>query len=294
MSKKVELERVKSSNDSSFMYGTIECRYFPKPLHYHPEMELVYINKGEGVCFAGDGMSSFKSGDLFFFIAGITHYFKSAPQFYQNSYPLRCGSTYIQFSETILPADYPNMPGCSSINNLVQSSNLGLKWSLESIPDGVVEQLEYMEQITGFERLMMLYKVLDSLGKALDQSVSIASTRGVLIVGDGCDLPCNSVLDYIMLNFHRNITLEELADNAGMNRTALCRHFRNRVGRSIFDFLLEFRIKYAQQQLLGTKLHISQIAIEAGFNNLPNFNVQFKKLSGCTPGEYRNRMRNPL
>ncbi|MFR9651668.1 MAG: AraC family transcriptional regulator [Rikenellaceae bacterium] len=284
--KRVELERVKSSTGSSFMYGTTECRYFPKPLHYHPEIELVYINKGEGVCFAGDGMISFRAGDLFFFMAGMTHYFRSAPQFYELSYPLRCGSTYIQFSESILPADYQRMPGCRGIKSLIDSSSMGLKWCRESCPEHIIQRIENMGQVSGFARLMILYDLLDCLSGELGSAESISSVNGVYVSGDGA---YKSVLDYIMLNFNQNITLDELAEYAGMNRTALCRHFRNRVDRSIFDFLLEFRVKYAQQQLLTTKLHISQIAIEAGFNNLPNFNVQFKRLTGCTPGEYRNR-----
>lgn len=267
------------------MYGTTECRYFPKPLHHRYEIELVYINKGEGVCFAGDGMESFRAGDLFFFMAGMTHYFRSAPHFYEPSYPLRCGSTYIQFSESVLPADYQQMAGCHGVKSLIDGSVAGLKWSRGEYNNSIVECIQRMEQVSGFERLMMLYQLLDSLSGELSSAEKISSEVGIYASGDGA---YKSVLEYIMLNFNRNITLDELAEYARMNRTALCRHFRSRVDRSIFDFLLEFRVKYAQQQLLTTKLHISQIAIEAGFNNLPNFNVQFKRLTGCTPGEYRN------
>lgn len=288
MSKKIELEKVESSADNGFRFGTMECRYFPKRLHFHPEMEVVYINKGEGLCFAGDGITQFRPGDLFFFSANISHYFQSAPQFYDMNYPLRCGSTYLQFREGILPADYTSMAGCNNIHRLISLAERGLKWSAQSVDQSIVEQIEQMEQQRGFERLISLFRVLNKLGSAVSLAQSVASehTAQSRQSGDGA---YRRVIEYITHNFHGNITLDELASNAGMNRTALCRHFRGRAGRSIFDFLLEFRITYARQRLITTQLPISEISIESGFNNLPNFNVQFKRLTGCTPGEYRIR-----
>ncbi len=288
MAKSIELERVGNSSDNGFSYGMMECRYFPKRLHFHPEMELVYISKGEGLCFAGDGITQFKPGDLFFFSANISHYFKSAPQFYASNYPLKCGSIYLQFREGVLPSDYKNMPGCNSINKLIASAERGLKWSAKDVDETIISQIELMDELHGFERLIKLFEVLNRLGAQVNRSESIASpyTAKSRHNSEGA---YKVVLEFITHNFHKNITLDELAEHAGMNRTALCRHFRSRANRSIFDFLLEFRITYARQQLIATHLPISEIALEAGFNNLPNFNVQFKRLTNCTPGEYRLR-----
>ncbi len=288
MAKTIELEKIENNTDNGFRFGIMECRYFPKRLHFHPEMELVYINKGEGLCFAGDGIKQFVPGDLFFFSANISHYFKSAPQFYASNYPLNCGSTYLQFKEGVLPADYINMPGCNNIHKLIKTAEQGFKLSREKVTPQIVERIEMMEQQRGFVRLINLYSLLNELGSMLDQGEYIATdlTAKSRQAGDGI---YRSVLEYITHNFHDNITLDDLASNAGMNRTALCRHFRGRAGRSIFDFLLEFRITYARQQLVTTHLPISEISMESGFNNLPNFNVQFKRLTGCTPGEYRLR-----
>ncbi len=288
MARSIELEKIGNSNDNGFRFGITECRYFPKKLHFHPEMEIVYINKGEGLCFVGDGITQFRPGDLFFFSSNISHYFKSAPQFYASNYPLNCGSTYIQFREGVLPSDYTSMPGCSNIKHLLVAADRGLKWDRVEVDDEIIKKIEMMEQEQGFERLISLYNVLNNLGEIVNRGTSIATdlTSKSRIGGDST---YRSVLEYIAQNFQKNITLDELAANAGMNRTALCRHFRGRANRSIFDFLLEFRITYARQQLISTHLPISEIAIESGFNNLPNFNVQFKRLTQCTPGEYRMR-----
>lgn len=289
MARGIELEKIDScATDDGFRFGIMECRYFPKRLHFHPEMEVVYINKGEGLCFAGDGITTFAPGDLFFFSSNISHYFKSAPQFYAANYPLKCGSTYLQFREGVLPADYLRMPGCSAVSKLIITAERGVKWCAKDIDPQIVSMVEAMEQMVGFERIMNLYRVIEGLGRNVNFGSTIASelTANSRMSGDGA---YRSVMEYITHNFHKNITLDELASNAGMNRTALCRHFRGRANRSIFDFLLEFRITYARQQLITTRLPISEISMESGFNNLPNFNVQFKRLTGCTPGEYRLR-----
>ncbi len=290
MARSVELEIIDNNTDDGFRFGIMECRYFPKRLHFHPEMEIVYINKGEGLCFSGDGITQFAAGDLFFFSANISHYFKSAPQFYSPNYPLKSGSTYLQFRESILPADYRKMPSCNKITELIVAAERGVKWSAKDIDPQIVAMVEAMELASGFERLMNLYNIIEALGRNVNFGATIASelSSRSRVSGDGA---YRSVMEYITHNFNRNITLDELADNAGMNRTALCRHFRGRANRSIFDFLLEFRITYARQQLISTNLPISEISMESGFNNLPNFNVQFKRLTGCTPGEYRIKSR---
>ncbi len=274
--------------DDGFRFGTIECRYFPKRVSANPEIELVYINKGEGICFAGDTLTSFATGDLFLFSGGVSHYFKSAPQFYDANYPLRCGSTSLQFRSGTLPSDYSIMSGCENISRVISLASSGIKWSAKDVDPRIIAKIESIEMHTGLERLMSLYTILDNLGVNLDLGTTISSETPSQNSSSN-DSAYRSVMEYITHNFHENITLDELAARAGMNRTALCRHFRARTNRSIFDFLLEFRITYARLQLLSTSLPISEISTAAGFNNLPNFNVQFKRLTGCTPGEYRLR-----
>ncbi len=276
------------ASSTGFRFGITECRYFPKRLHHLPQMELVYINKGEGLCFAGDGITSFRPGELFFFSTNIPHHFKSAAQFYEPNYPLRCGSTYLLFGDGVLPSNYRSMDECANIGRLIRSAEQGLKWSVKAIDRVMIKQIEEMELLHGFERMMRLYEVLNYLGQRVDEGETIASQKSSKARESG-DKAYRDVVEYITHNFHRNITLDELADHTEMNRTALCRHFKSRADRSIFDFLLEFRIKHAQQLLLTTHQPIAEVAQGSGFNNLPNFNVQFKSISGCTPGEYRLR-----
>ncbi len=275
-----------STTLNSVKYGSIECRYFPMPTRGMPyEVELIYINRGEGICFAGDGIAPFNTGDVLLFGGHIPHYLRSAPQFYRPQFPLKCGSTYIRFNHDILPAKLYAVKECTAIGELIAAAQHGLRWSADSIDRRIVAQIEMMEQLNGFERLLQLYDLLNKMGGMLDRATKIASDR--VVAPQAKSKICSSTIEYIIKNFNQHITLEELAQNAQINKTALCRHFKLHAGLSIFDFLLELRIEYAKAQLRTTKLTISEVAAEAGFNNLPNFNVQFKRLTGCTPGEYR-------
>ncbi|MFI3303470.1 MAG: AraC family transcriptional regulator [Rikenellaceae bacterium] len=269
-----------------FQFGIIECRYFPKPTHFINTMELIYVNKGEGICFAGDGITQFLPGELFFFGTTTSHYLRSAPQFYDPNYPLRCGATYLRFGEGALPADYASLLDCSNISLLIENAERGIRWRSKFIGKDIVDEIEKMEQMPGLDRYICLLRVLNKLGQIIDNGEMIARERSEQSLNSN-DVAFKRVIGYISHNFHRNITLDELADYTDMNRTALCRHFRSHAGRSIFEFLLNFRIDFTKQQLKTTNLTISEIAQSAGFHNLPNFNVQFKRIEGCTPSEYR-------
>lgn len=275
-------------NNGGFQFGTIECRYFPMPIRLYSEMELAYVNKGEGLCFSGDGITPFRPGELFFFSKNIAHHFKSAPQFYQPNYPLMCGATYLRFGIGTLPAEYRTLGDCANIHALIEAAQHGIKWSAQYIDETMVKEIEDMEQRCGLDRVVHLLKILDKLGSMVEAGEQISTPRSDESLRSK-DKAYKEVIEYISHNFNTNITLDELAKHVGMNRTALCRHFRGHANRSIFDFLLDFRINFAKQQLTTTHLSISEIAANAGFNNAPNFNVQFKRLTKCTPGEYRLR-----
>ena len=92
---------------------------------------------------------------------------------------------------------------------------------------------------------------------------------------------------FLHREYTRNISLKEVADIAGMNQSAFCRYFLEKTSKTCFQYINELRITYACKLLLERKLTISQICHEVGYNNISNFNRQFKKVTGYTPTEYR-------
>ena len=77
-----------------------------------------------------------------------------------------------------------------------------------------------------------------------------------------------------------------MAQIAHMNASAFSRYFK-RVNRKTFSrFIAEIRIGYACKLLLEEKCNVSMICYESGFQNISNFNRQFKLIMNCTPSNY--------
>jgi AraC-like DNA-binding protein len=100
----------------------------------------------------------------------------------------------------------------------------------------------------------------------------------------------SKILSYLQQNFKNDISLTEAADITGMQVHAFCRFFKNLTSLTYSDFIIELRISYTCQLLKDSNLTITQIAFDAGFNNISYFNRTFKKSKGISPRDYRKML----
>src|SRR5690606_10716007 len=85
------------------------------------------------------------------------------------------------------------------------------------------------------------------------------------------------------------ITLEAVAYVANMTKNAFCKYFKKYTNKTYGAFLNELRIEHACKLILSPKNHtISNVAYKVGFNNISNFNRQFKKVKHQTPLNFKN------
>ena|SRR6056297_1894396 len=102
----------------------------------------------------------------------------------------------------------------------------------------------------------------------------------------------DKVYEYIFENFNQQITLKDVAKIANMNPSAFSRYFK-RLNRKTFSrYLIELRIGFACKKLMERNENIAAICYESGFNNISNFNKQFKKITQKSPSEYL-KQHNP-
>jgi AraC-like DNA-binding protein len=87
--------------------------------------------------------------------------------------------------------------------------------------------------------------------------------------------------------YMETIALDELADSVGLNKSYLCRLYRQREGRTILDTLLARRLDQAHRLLLNSEQSISDICRACGFNDLAYFYRQFKRRFTAAPGSLR-------
>ena len=96
-----------------------------------------------------------------------------------------------------------------------------------------------------------------------------------------------SVLEYTEQHYASPITLNELAVVAGMNPKYFCRFFKSITHQTPIEYVNMYRIEKAAQMLHSTRLPVTTICMECGFNDSSNFIKVFRKYKGMTPNQYR-------
>ncbi|OYP48741.1 hypothetical protein CG709_02935 [Lachnotalea glycerini] len=96
-------------------------------------------------------------------------------------------------------------------------------------------------------------------------------------------------LDYIEINYHENLTLNEIANYFKYSPSYFSRFFKETVGVNYYAYLNFVRVHHATQQLLDTHATLTECAAQNGFPNIKSFITTFKKLYGCTPKQFIKR-----
>ena len=175
-----------------------------------------------------------------------------------------------------------------SILSLLERAQLGVKF-LE-VPSSLCDKIKDLNSLEDFERTLSLIRILYDLSKHNNYetlvSVGYASPKRQ---------PEHSVLsevyEYIFQNFSEKVTLREAAQIANMNPSAFSRFFKRINKKTFSNYLIEVRLGYACKLLLEHDMSISSICFESGFNNVSNFNRQFKLKKDYSPSEYKKLFR---
>lgn len=97
----------------------------------------------------------------------------------------------------------------------------------------------------------------------------------------------NRALDYLNKNYMDDMSLDSLAAYAGFSRYTLSRMFRQHTGETFTQYLSRRRVDMAMDLLSGTRLPVTQVALQCGFNSIATFNRVFREVKGCAPTQYR-------
>jgi len=96
-------------------------------------------------------------------------------------------------------------------------------------------------------------------------------------------------LAFIDGNYQRNISIEEIADASGLNRSYFGRIFKEAFGQSPQQFLINYRMNKAAELLRSSKLSIAEVGGLVGYENQLHFSRAFKSVFGSSPREYRGK-----
>lgn len=101
----------------------------------------------------------------------------------------------------------------------------------------------------------------------------------------------DKVRSYLIKNYHRPLTLDEIADEIGMDKFSLCRYFSKHHTCSVMDELKRIRVSHAKQLLRYSSDSVEEIGHKCGFDSPSYFSLRFREMTGRCPHEYRKQYR---
>lgn len=260
-----------------------ENRYpnFLKIWHYHSELELVVINESTGTRFVGDSIEKFEPGEVILIGENLPHMWLNDDAYFQDDSGLIASAFSIHFKADFVGTEFLNLPSTEHLSKLFEKAKRGIRFIDLSFPiQTTIKQL--IAEKDDFQKLLQLLHIMHQLAK--HENMALLSSEGYsnTKINEGLD----ETHEYIFNNFNKPIQLNDVAAVAGMNPSSFSRYFK-RIHRKTFSrYLIEIRIGYACKLLMEKQSNVSTICYESGFNNLSNFNKQFRKTKGMSPSEY--------
>lgn len=253
--------------------------------HYHPELELHYLIRGEGVRFIGDNISNFAPGEIVLMGENLPHKWHCQEEVAPPKPRYGVEAIVLHFSPNCMGNDMLTLPEARLLPLLFEKAKKGMV-ILDETRDKLVPFIEAACKAENLDRLIALLTILKILSETKDYHQ--ITTEQSFYQSDKYETErLNVVCSYSMANYSKSITLEQIAGITNLTTTSFCRYFKLMTNKTYYDFLTEIRISHACRFLIEDKLSIEQIADSCGFYNISNFYRQFKKVIGVTPLTYK-------
>lgn len=270
---------------SSFTVKELIEPHFDPNWHFHPHYQLFLVKEGTGTRFIGDSIKPFAPGDLVFLGPNLPHLWRSDQVYFDKQSSLTAKGVVVYFAEDFLGADFLEKQEMAPLRHLFNHARQGLEWTGYTRDRAETALKNLASQPIGFERIISLLTLLSDLSHATDYRYLTSPGYTNTVKPTETDR-MQLVHDYVLGHFPDDLSLDTIADLAGMTPPAFCRYFKTRANKTFSEFVSEVRIGHACKLLIGGKLNITQISFESGFRTLSNFNRQFKDITGQTPSGY--------
>ncbi|MGB3065519.1 AraC family transcriptional regulator [Sphingobacterium thalpophilum] len=249
--------------------------------HYHEELELIYFAKGSGTQFIGDSVRRFESGDITLVGSNLPHYWLFDEIYLKKDQPQPADIRVIHFKENFWGHDFINLPENQQIKELMRTAKRGIALSAKS-KSKTIQYINDILRSAGTARIICLLEILVCVAAEEQHDLLTSETFTVQLQNQDADR-MRIAMQYIGENYRDQIRLQELASLTGMTPNSFCRYFKSQVGKTLFQFLIEMRVKTACNLLRENKHTVKQICFDSGFQNFSSFHKYFKNITGTTP-----------
>jgi len=278
---KVAKVRLIQEPDKSFIYYKENNPF--TPWHHHPEYELCLITKGRGKRMVGDSIDRFDNNDLVFIGAYTPHEVLCDPEYSEHPDGFQGEGIVIQFIYNFLGDSFFNIPENSRLKRFIIESTRGYVFFGETKKKliSIILKMKGMDVNDRFHSLLSIFKIFSATKEFMFLS-SPAFSEPFWSDDSG---PMQKALKYLLQNFQNPLSVKDLLEITSMSNTSFYAAFKKTYRMPFKDYLLNIRVGYACKLLAEGSYSISGAAYKSGFENISNFNRQFKKIKGITPSQ---------
>lgn len=273
--------KIPKPEDDAFIFQVDYVDAFYDKLHQHEEIQISFIVEGEGTLIVGDTINYYTKNDILVIGSNIPHVFKSDLNDLGTSHMLS-----LFFTKQSFGTHFFELETLKELAPFFKRAEHGFK--IASKKNQFKDLFFEIEKATKLNRFIALLQLIKIASKCNYKSLSSFIYDKKYSDNEGNRM--RNVFEYTMNHFESDITLSAIAEVANMTKNAFCKYFKKRTNKTYIQFLNELRLEHACKLLLSnTDLTISEVAEQSGFNNMSNFNRQFKVVKNMNPSEFRKQ-----
>ena len=263
-----------------------EVSHFYDVLHQHPEIQIMFVESGNGTLIAGDYVGRFQPGDVFVIGSSQPHVFRCDQSYYKTNSARMAKSISLYFSEKYFGKELWDSNELSSVREFAGKCQQGIQLN-GSVAKEAAHRIQKLSHCSELEKVIEFFSLLQLIIKTNDKK-KLSIQPGRLLVNEEGRM--NSIIEFTFRESHRKIYLSEVARLTNLSVEAFCRYFKLHTRKTYINFLNEVRISHACQLLIQKDTSIQQVCYKTGFTNVSNFNRIFKKITAKTPLSFRRQL----
>ena len=275
---KLTLEAIKPDSGSSFRIlltpNLNDIFYW----HFHPEIEIVFVEAEKGIRHIGDHISTYESSDLALIGSFIPHLN------FDYGVKTTVETVVIQLKEHFFDEGLQQFPEFDEIKKLFERVKTGVAFYGDTkLKAG--ERLKKISALSKFDQFVELIQIFHFLAQSIEYvklNARPISNQSILKQQDRMLLIYKHVEEY----FKDKIDTNLIASKSNLSVPAFCRYFKKTTKLTYTDFVNQYRITYAKKLLLQG-LNVTEACFDSGFENLSYFNRAFKKVTGISPSSFK-------
>lgn len=275
---KLQLERIQPDSGSSFrilLTPNLNEIFF---WHFHPEIEIVYVEADKGIRHVGDHISTYEESDLVLIGSYIPHLN------FDYGVKTTVDTTVIQLRENFFDDRLKEFPELSEILALFERVKTGVAFhgNTRKIAGDRLKKINKLEK---FEQFIELINILHILAKSKEYVLLNArpiSNKGILEQQERMHV----IYKHVEENFRHPIDTTSIAKKVNLSVPAFCRYFKRTTRLTYTDFVNQYRIIHAKKLLLQGH-NVSESCFDSGFESLSYFNRVFQKVTGSSPSQFK-------